>query len=787
MTSTTTYTPARAIEVRPGESVSGLTWRIWAVVPGRDCGADIMQLLGDLAGQARAAGTGTMGPRRVELTVVVVDNASQSALADVRVPADVRTVDVRLADNAGGSGGFNAGMGLAIERMSEQLGAGEQGLVWLLDSDARVEPGALRGLIDAMEESPEASAVGSMLCDPRCGSGHELGGSVDRRGEYVPNMPSMETVARGGSTPVAYAAACSLLVRMDAACRAGLMSDLFINGDDVEWCHRLRRCAGGRRPGGDAILATAGSRVRHPAPDRMRTWQRYYAARNAMTVLTQIGAGQRALASRALREAARAAGQALVGRDDLARLHLRGLEDAARGRVSGAAPAERVRCDGLETWERFSSWVEGVSEIFVVGDLESGVRTRLEAACAEAGIRLRAGRSAFGVGLFRFGRAIAVSARGRRGLVAGRVVVTCTEHGFAVRRTGTLHRAVLAAAAFGRGCCLAMRLALLGVPTAPPIARTGVLGTAPKTGVVVLSYNRKRAVMEKLTAIDEDPAFETGCVLVVDNASTDGTREAVRRQGKGVSLLSMGENVGVAAFNRGVESIESEYVLILDDDAHPADGALERAVEVLDTRPEIGAVTLHPRHPGTLESEWRFAERVAGPSDAWPVMGCGNLVRRADWMAAQGYEERFFLYRNDTDLALKLLSMGRGVYFDPELVVWHDSAAIQRKNRHWFRGATRNWVWMCRRHGRGWTKVIGIAAGYAWTHRLAGLDPMRHAAAVRGFLGGMLAPAPPLPSVCDRRVNALRQLLRLRFGRYADGLVGSDATGSDSRGPTRCR
>src|SRR5690606_34605702 len=102
-------------------------------------------------------------------------------------------------------------------------------------------------------------------------------------------------------------------------------------------------------------------------------------------------------------------------------------------------------------------------------------------------------------------------------------------------------------------------------------------------------------------------------------------------------------------------------------------------------------------------SERPFARVLGGcsaPRDDWPVMGCGNLVRRSAWQAVGGYEESFFLYRNDVDLALKLLAAGGkggGVWFDPTWVVWHDSPAAapnRRKSLRWFELATRNWIWL---------------------------------------------------------------------------------------------
>jgi GT2 family glycosyltransferase len=233
-------------------------------------------------------------------------------------------------------------------------------------------------------------------------------------------------------------------------------------------------------------------------------------------------------------------------------------------------------------------------------------------------------------------------------------------------------------------------------------------------------------------------------------------------------------------------------VLILDDDAVPDAAGLSAAVDLLDRRPDLAAVALHPRHPQTKASEWPFAEgrnakrktqsahetkdpricdvRCALFASRWPIMGCGNLVRRDAWEQVGGYDEAFFLYRNDVDLAMKLLSAGYGVHFDPAWVVWHDSPAGAggSKSQRWFELGMRNWVWLCRRHGRGTSGLLALLSGWLWAHRLAGCAPRSHARIIRGIWRGWAERPPALPEVCRHPGlggRAMRDLMHLRFKR----------------------
>ena len=363
---------------------------------------------------------------------------------------------------------------------------------------------------------------------------------------------------------------------------------------------------------------------------------------------------------------------------------------------------------------------------------------------------------------------------------AGRWVVQVNAQGYVLHRPRRLRTAWNAARTFAACVWHSARVALrrpeyAELPAAPqgPAVRPDSTADPARAGstrrttiaTVVLSFNRWDALRRTLAALLADPATARG-IVVVDNASTDGTPERLRAEAPGVRLTVLERNIGVAAFNRGVAETDSEFVLILDDDATVSPRALSAAAGLLGHRPELAAIALHPRHPRTGRSEWPFAHECATYDD-WPVMGCANLVRRTDWNAVGGYEGAFFLYRNDTDLALKLLAAGRGVHFDPSLIALHDTLAGAggRKSTRWHTLATRNWVWLARRHARGRLAMAAALLGWAWAHRLAGPSPSRHWASFRGGFSGLLSSPPPLPQGVDRPDGThLARLLSLRFG-----------------------
>lgn len=732
--------------------------RVRAIIPCYNRPADLASLLGDLLTLQGDQG----------LDVLVIDNASSPPIDPALFPTGLAIRLIRTPENRGGSGGFNAG----LSRLLEDAPADPGECFWLLDSDARLMPDTLRELTQALNDRPDAAVAGSALADPATGLPFELGGRLDRlTGELRQYDPS------GHSHPieVEYVAACSLLVRRTVVEQVGLMSDLFINGDDVEWCLRIRRLTG------RTILAVPRSIALHPHHNKMRTWDRYYVARNAFAVLSRARAGPVTRFNRAMRETARALAMTLIGRDDLARLHLAGLLGAARGSRHGRWPKAHTSLTPPLPFDALPQTLQDhqASRMVLFGNLglSTASRAALEVALQSLN-RVEARESdPFSIAILikrlitpRPAIAIA-SARGRPDAwFAARRLITVTDHGYHVARLTRRRIAIRAAGILSVGLARASRLAILGparadlVPPRPPFPP---LRSTRALSIIILSYNRADALLRTVHAMRD--AHDDAEIIVVDNASSDESALRLLADVPDARLIQLPRNRGILGFNIGAEHAHSELLLILDDDASIQRDHLRRAIDLLDQRSDLAAVAFHPRHPATNASEWPFAESRS-PTDRWPFMGCGNLIRRSTWLAVGGYEHRFFLYRNDTDLALKLLDKGLGVHFNPDWVVWHDSPAASRKSNRWFRLATRNWVHLCRRHGRGLTRVQTILAGWAWAHKTAGPHPSSHLHTLRGAFEGLFTPAPEWP---DSDGQALRELFRIRCSFQRDANIRS--------------
>jgi N-acetylglucosaminyl-diphospho-decaprenol L-rhamnosyltransferase len=223
---------------------------------------------------------------------------------------------------------------------------------------------------------------------------------------------------------------------------------------------------------------------------------------------------------------------------------------------------------------------------------------------------------------------------------------------------------------------------------------------APRVAVVIVSYEGREALLASLESLRLHAAVPIETV-VVDNASTDASAEAVRGARPDVRVLANAENVGFArACNQGWRASTAPVVLFLNPDAEATPAAVETLVALLEERTDVAAVGPRTRSAdGTIQvstgrdldlvSEWRQRRLVRGVACRYPkalaqaerlhgrqhepdwLSGSCLAVRRTALERVAGFDEGFFLYEEDADLCLRLRRAGWRVLFTPAVEVRH--------------------------------------------------------------------------------------------------------------------
>ena len=275
-------------------------------------------------------------------------------------------------------------------------------------------------------------------------------------------------------------------------------------------------------------------------------------------------------------------------------------------------------------------------------------------------------------------------------------------------------------------------------------------------------------------------------LVIVDNASADGTVALARTLGGRLALIEAGANGGFAAACRlGVEATTAPLVFLLNPDTRLTDGALSRLRAVAAERPEWAAwqpVVLLPDGRINvaggvvhyLGMGWAgqcgedVATLAADPYEVAFASGAALIVRREAWRELDGLRDDYFLYGEDLDLGLRLWLAGRRVGVEPRARVVHDYE-FDKGARKWYLLERNRWRTVLATYPSALLVVLAPALLVAELGLLA-------VAARGGWLGAKLraqaATVAGLPRALARR-RVVQQTRRIGAAEFAAHLTGS--------------
>jgi GT2 family glycosyltransferase len=206
----------------------------------------------------------------------------------------------------------------------------------------------------------------------------------------------------------------------------------------------------------------------------------------------------------------------------------------------------------------------------------------------------------------------------------------------------------------------------------------------PRVSVVVITRDRLPELLrtlEHLRALPERPR-----VVVVDNASSDGTADAVRRHQPEVEVIALSENIGAAGRNVGVKAVGTPYVAFSDDDSWWEPGSLSGAADLFDTRPRLGLLASRILVGPEEREDPICAEMACSPLPLDPdlpgppvlgFLGCAAVVRRSAYQEVGGYDRRLLIGGEEELLAVDLACAGWGLAYVEDMVVHHHPSTVR--------------------------------------------------------------------------------------------------------------
>jgi GT2 family glycosyltransferase len=198
--------------------------------------------------------------------------------------------------------------------------------------------------------------------------------------------------------------------------------------------------------------------------------------------------------------------------------------------------------------------------------------------------------------------------------------------------------------------------------------------TAPQVTTVVMTRDRWPELRGTLPR-------HRGPVIVVDNASRDGTPELVRRHFPDVEVVALPGNLGAVARNVGVRLSRTPYIAFADDDSWWEPGSLERAAEYLDACPSLAVVAGRTEvgpsgRPDPVSELMRHSplgrpQHLPGPV-VLGFLACSAVVRKAAFEAVGGFDDLLHFMGEEELLALDLAAHGWSSVYADSVVAHHD-------------------------------------------------------------------------------------------------------------------
>ncbi len=216
--------------------------------------------------------------------------------------------------------------------------------------------------------------------------------------------------------------------------------------------------------------------------------------------------------------------------------------------------------------------------------------------------------------------------------------------------------------------------------------------------IVILSYNRKEDIRENLDKL-LSYKLENTEIIVVDNGSADGTTDMIETEYPSVKLLKLRKNMGVAGYNKGFSMAKGKYILILDDDSYPSANSVKRMIEEFEKDNSVGIIAFDVRNYNSYNKVSKKQKNINEDTTnskkyLMGFNGAGAGIRKELIEKVGGYPEEFFLYWNETDLAIRVLNEGYKILWINDIVSYHKYSP---KNRDSLRGPyfyTRNLYWI---------------------------------------------------------------------------------------------
>lgn len=283
--------------------------------------------------------------------------------------------------------------------------------------------------------------------------------------------------------------------------------------------------------------------------------------------------------------------------------------------------------------------------------------------------------------------------------------------------------------------------------TTDPVQKAASPEDDTQLTVIIVSYNTRELTLkalETLYATTRKTAFQT---VVFDNASQDGSAEAIAEAFPQVTLIASKENLGFAKANNLVAAeAKTEWLLLLNPDTECHEGAVDNLLAFSEAHPEAGITggrTVFPDGSLNIASCWMritpwsaFCKAtglssIFSGSDffnfegmgSWKrdsvrevdiVVGCFLMIRKSLWDQLDGFDLKYFMYGEEADLCLRARSLGYRPMITPDAEIMHLVGAASKQQSRKYVLSAKGRMTLMQDHWPTWQVPFGRATLGFW-------------------------------------------------------------------------
>jgi GT2 family glycosyltransferase len=258
-----------------------------------------------------------------------------------------------------------------------------------------------------------------------------------------------------------------------------------------------------------------------------------------------------------------------------------------------------------------------------------------------------------------------------------------------------------------------------------------------KLSIVIVSYNTKEMTGRAINSLPLRSDIE---ILVIDNASTDGTSEMIRKRFPEIDLIVNDKNLGFAkAVNQGIKKSRGEFVMLLNSDTQAKDNAIDELMDFMKSNPSIGVASCQLLNPdGSIQPQGGYLPRLSNIAfwmlfiDDIPIIG-KNLFpyqlrnrntflkeRKMGWVGGTAmlikrqviedigyFDENLFMYGEDVEFCYRANNKGIKISVTPKAkIVHHGQQSSQGKSSAAILGEFKALKYIFKKHKPVWEYPI---------------------------------------------------------------------------------